>query len=99
MVVHICLFQKLSHYGIRDTHLLWLKSFLSNRSQYVVLDNQKSHATEVLSDVPQGTVLAPLLFLLYINNLPACVDNHIKLYADDVLLYSNINSVADSIAQ
>ena len=53
---------------------------------------------EVLSGVPQGTMLAPLLFLLYINDLPACVHNRIKLYADDVLLYSNINSVTDCIA-
>ena len=65
---------------------------------YIVLDNQKSHPTEVLSGVPQGTVLAPLLFLLYSNDLPACVHNRIKLYADDILLYSNINSVADCIA-
>ena len=55
-VVHAYPF--ISHYGIRDTLLLWLNFFLSNRSQYVVLDNQKSHPTEVLSGVPQSTVLA-----------------------------------------
>ena len=55
--------------------------FLGNRSQYVVVDNMKSHATPVLSEVPQGTVLAPLLFLMYINDLPTYVR---KLYADDI---------------
>ena len=53
----------------------------------MVLEGKNSHSTQVLSGVPQGTVLAPLLFLLYINDLPACVSSKVKLYADDVLLY------------
>ena len=65
-VPHARLFQKLHHYGIRGTLLFWIKSLLTNRSQYEILDNQKSHSTLVSSGVPQGTVLAPLLFLLYI---------------------------------
>ena len=48
--------------------------------------------------MPQGTVLAPLLFLIYINNLLTCVHNKVRLYADDVLLYSCINSKADCIS-
>ena len=52
----------------------------------------KSYATSVLSGVPQGTVLAPLLFLMYINDLPMCVQNKVRCYADDVLMYSYINS-------
>ena len=94
-VPHFRLCHKLYHYGIHGTLLSWLQAFLHNRSQYVVVDNQKSYLTPVLSGVPQGTVLAPLLFLIYINDLPGCVYNKARLYADDVLLYSYINSQND----
>ena len=63
-----------------------------------MLDNQKSHSAEGLLSISQGTMLAPLLFIIYINDLPACEHNQIKLYADDLLLHSHITSVADCIA-
>ena len=96
-VSHSLLYHKLSHYGIQGSLLSWLASFLSHRSQYVILDNQKSDTTRVLSGVPQGTVLAPLLFLMYINDLPSFIHNKIKLYADDVLLYCRITSPSDCV--
>ena len=79
-------------FSLWDTWTNILQAFLDNRSQYVVVDNMKSHATPVLSGVPQGTVLALLLFLTYINDLPTCVRNKVRLYADDVLLYSYVYS-------
>ena len=97
-VPHARLYQKLSHYGVRGSILSWLKAFLTDRSQYVILHNMKSYATSVLSGVPQGTVLAPLLFLMHINDLPMCVQNKVRLYADDALIYLYINSKDDCIS-
>jgi len=94
-VPHSRLFNKLQFYGIKGPLLAWIKTFLSDRSQQVVLDNKRSDSCNVLSGVPQGTVLAPLLFLVYINDLPLHVSCKVRLYADDVILYSNINSVED----
>ena len=89
-VPHSQLFHKLHHYGICGPLLLWLKSFLSNRSQYVILDNQKSHPTSVLSGVPQGTVLALYFCYILMISLLTYVYSKVKLYADNVLLYSYI---------
>ena len=92
-VSHHHLFHKLYHYGIRGNTLNWIKNFTLSRSQCVVVDGQQSDLTEVSSGVPQGTVLAPILFLCFINDLPNRItSSKIKLYADDVLLYSNICS-------
>ena len=61
----------------------------------MILDNKQSIPNNVLSGVPQDTVLGPLLFSLYINSLPLRVTDKVKLYTDDVILYSNINSQDD----
>ena len=72
-----------------------MKSFVCNRVQQVVVDGQQSNLTAVTSGVPQGTVLAPLLFLCFINDLPNGIKSKRKLYADDVLLYNTIHSQED----
>ena len=78
-------------------YLQLIQSFLVSRSQQVVLEGQESSSVKVTSGVPQGTVLAPLLFLCYINDLPDQVKSKVRLYADDVLLYTTINSHADCV--
>jgi len=94
-VPHQRLCYKLSHYGIRGATLEWIKNFLVNRTQKVVVNGYDSSSREVISGVPQGTVLGPLLFLCYINDLPRHVKSSVKLYADDVILYRVIDSDVD----
>ena len=94
-VPHARLCQKLSHYGVRGNTLLWIKDFLSERTQRVILRGHASSICKVTSGVPQGSVLGPLLFLCYINDLPQRILSTIKLYADDSLLYRIIHSDAD----
>jgi len=85
----------LHHYGIRGNLLDWIKNFVLQRSQCVVVEGQQSDLTKVTSGVPQGTILAPLLFLCFINDLPNNISSKIKLYADDVLLYATIHTEQD----
>ena len=90
-VNHSILLKKLKYYGIHNTELNWFKSYLSNRSQYVTVDSFKSDLKSIISGVPQGSILGPLLFLIYINDLNY-VSNFFKaiLFADDSTLGTSI---------
>jgi ribonucleases P/MRP protein subunit RPP40 len=74
---------------------MWIRSFLNNRSQQVVMDNIKSSSISVTSGVPQGSVLGPCLFRFFINDLPDGVSSNVRLFADDTLLYRKIMSDTD----
>ena len=94
-VPHIRLCHKLANYGIRRNTLKWIQIFLSGRSQRVVLNGKQIDSCTVLSEVPQGSVLGPLLFLCYINDLPGYAQSSIRLYVDDALIYRKIHLKAD----
>ena len=91
---------KLEHLGIRNSLLSWTKSFLLGRTQRVLVEGKASAPRPVLSGVPQGTVLGPLFFLIYINDLSKGLSKgtKLKLFADDSLLYRTIETPADSKA-
>ena len=93
VVPHQCSLHKLDHYGIRGPTLLWIQNFLTTRTQKV--DGSFSDTAHVSSGVPQGTVLGPILFLWYINDLPSSVSSDVRLFADDCLLYRPIKSKDD----
>lgn len=96
-VSHVKLLRKLENV-LGDTVIVnWIKDYLSNRMQYVEFNNNTSAITPVSSGVPQGSVLAPILFLIFINDLPSRVPVNIKLFADDCVVYSVINSIEDNI--
>ena len=96
-VPHHKLMHKLENYGINGSIHKWISHFLMNRTMKVVLDGESSDEVSVDSGVPKGTSLSPLLFLCHINDLPDSVKSHVRLFADDCLLYRTINSFEDHL--
>ena len=94
-VNHSKLLWKLHQYGIRGTALAWISAFLGNRSQTVVLEGEESGSVPVTSGFPQGSVLGPILFLVYINDLPDELSSQERLFADDTPVYLIIGGAED----
>ena len=97
-VPHRRFISKLQFYGIQGSTLMWIKSWLTSRSQSVIIDGVCSKSVDVTSGVPQGTVLGPLMFLLFINDMQDDLECTLRLFADDALLYHKIAHHDDTLA-
>ena len=96
-VLHNRLFNKLRGYGVEGDLLEWFRSFLTDRFQRVQINGSVSSWVRVRSGVPQGSVLGPLLFALYVNELPSLVSSPLLMFADDIKLYRIIRSSEDCL--
>ena len=96
MVEHSILLRKLEHYGIRGVALKWIESYLSDRMQFVSVSGVESSAKQMKYGVPQGSILGPLLFIIYINDIPNLAKfAQFILYADDANIILTGNSIAE----
>ena len=93
-VDHEILLAKLDSYGLKGKELNWFKSYLENRRQYCKVNGKVSKTEVVNCGVPQGSCLGPLLFLVYINDLPNCLQkSNASMSTDDTCLYNSFDSV------
>ena len=97
-VGHRRLIEKMKYYGVGGKTNKWIEDFLAGRSQRVVLDGEKSYNADVLSDVPQGSMLGPCLFLFYINDMPEGLhqETTVRLFADDTIAYLAVTNNQDA---
>ena len=96
-VPHRRMLGKLEAYGIRGNSLRWIKGFLYDRTQEVVVNGTKSEPASVISRIPQGTVLGPLLFVVYINDLLDNISSAGLMFADDTKIFRLISSREDAL--
>ena len=94
-VPHYRLLYKLKSMGINKNTFLWIKDFLSERQQRVVINGVKSQCGAVKSGVPQGSVLGPILYLIYVSDISDDVSSNVILFADDTKLYSRVERHED----
>ena len=94
-VPHSRLLGKLRSHGINSNTLKWIEAFLKNRTQVVRVNGEDSFSAPVLSGIPQGSVLGPLLFVIYINDLPDNIRSDSFLFADDTKIVRHITSADD----
>jgi hypothetical protein len=94
-VCHERLLRQIEAHGVSGFALHWIRGWLTGRQQRVVLNGQASDWMEVLSSVPQGSVLGPILFIIFVNRVPQAVKNLLSLFADDMKLYRGLKSDTD----
>ena len=95
MVNHSALLKKMERYGVRGQELRWFHNYLSGRQQRVCLGEEKSGWTDIKKGVPQGSILGPLLFTIYVNDLPKTIGKcDMKQYADDTTIYHAASSAS-----
>ena len=91
-VPHQRLIKQLETFGISGQVLQWIESFLSNRRQKVRVNNAVSDWSPVISGVPQGSILGPILFTLFVFDIPGAINSLISMFADDTKLYQLLTS-------
>jgi len=91
-VPHQRLLTKLQGYGVKGDILSWIADFLCGRRQRVVVGGAASGWTEVLSGIPQGSVMGPFLFICYVNDMPEAVEGLIRMFADDTKIFNRANT-------
>ena len=87
---------KLEHIGVRGTLLHWVRGFLSNQEQRVIIDGQMSDWAQVTSGVPKGSILGQLLFLIYVNDTDSDISSTVQLFADDCTIYQKVRNTVDA---
>ncbi len=96
-VPHERLLSKLAAYGITGKTADWIRYFLTNRCQRVIVENGKSEWANVISGILQGSVLGPTFFVIFINDLPDVVMSTVQIFADDTNIYRTVNDIGDEI--
>ena len=95
-ICHTTLLNKLNFYGIRGITNEWFKSYLTKRKQYTVINSSKSALEDITCGVPLGSIIGPIIFLLYIDDINHCTSLNVLSYADDTTIYTS-NSNADTL--
>lgn len=95
-VPHKRLLTKVKSYGLDDRVVTWIQDFMHNRTQQLGVDGVISVWKPVISGVPQGSILGPVLFVLYMNDVPSLIQSDLYLFADDAKIFRTITGDIDS---